>query len=179
MRKFAILFGLVLLAAGSAMAQEGPSFEVAGTYQYVRLDGQGGPSQGCHGFDGNAAVNVNKWLGIAGDFGYCRVSGMPSGSSAHNLNYLFGPRVSFRNYGRVTPYLQFLLGASHATVDVSGFGSASDSAFAFTIGGGTDVQLTPHVAFRAIQFEFFPTRFGGTTQNNLRLQTGLVYRFGK
>lgn len=178
MRKFFVLFGFVLLAAGSAMAQEGPNYEVAGTYQYVRLDGQGAPSQGCQGFSGNGAVNVNRWLGIAGDFGYCKVTGLPSGTSSHSINYLFGPRVSFRNYGRVTPYVQFLLGGDHATVSATGFGSASNSAFGFTMGGGFDARLSPHVSLRAIQFEYFATRFGGTTQNNLRIQTGLVYRFG-
>ena len=183
MRKCLILFGLVLLAAGSAMAQEGPNFEVAGTYQYVRINpGQGAPSEGCHGFGGNGAVNVNRWLGIVGDFGYCGVTGLPSGTSSHEINYLFGPRVSFRNYGRVTPYFQFLLGGDHATAKSTSGNttvSVSDSAFAFTLGGGLDARLTPHVSLRAIQFEYFPTRFGGTTQNNIRLQTGLVYRFGK
>lgn len=179
MRKFFILFGLVLLAAGSAMAQEGPNYEVSGVYQYVRIyPGQGNPSSGCQGVGGNAAVNVNRWLGIAGDFGFCSVTGLPSGTSSHAINYLFGPRVSFRNYGRVTPYAQFLLGGDHSTVNVTGFPSASASAFAFTLGGGTDVRLTPHVSFRAIQFEYLYTHFGGVKQNNLRIQTGLVYRFG-
>jgi hypothetical protein len=35
------------------------------------------------------------------------------------------------------------------------------------------------VAFRAIQLEYLYTHFNGAKQNNLRLQSGLVYRFGK
>lgn len=179
MRKVFILFGLVLFAATCAKAQEGPNFEVSGDYQYLRMyPGGGAPSQGCNGFSGNAGANVNNWLGVVGDFGYCSVSGMPAGSSAHNINFLFGPRFSFRNYGRLTPYVQFLLGGDRVTASATGLGSASTNAFAFTIGGGTDVRLTPHVSFRAIQFEYMDTHFSGANQKNLRIETGLVYRFG-
>jgi opacity protein-like surface antigen len=181
MRKVLILFGLVLFAATCAKAQEGPNFEVSGDYQYVRMyPGGGAPSQGCQGFSGNAAANVNNWLGIAGDFGFCKVTGLPTGTGAfaHNTNYLFGPRISFRNYGRVTPYVQFLLGGDHASAGATGVPTASANAFAFTLGGGADVRLSPHVSLRAIQFEYFDTHFNSANQKNLRIQTGLVYRFG-
>ena len=155
MRKLFILFCLVLLAAGSAMAQEGPNFEVSGTYQYVRIyPGNSAPAANCQGFGGNAAANLNDWLGLVGDFGFCKITGLPSGISSHEINYLFGPRVSFRNYGRVTPYAQFLLGGDHATASATGVPSTSASAFAFTLGGGADVRLTPRVSLRAIQFEY-------------------------
>jgi opacity protein-like surface antigen len=173
MRKFFILLGLVLLAASSAMAQEAPKFEVAGTYQYIHL-----PADNCQGFGGNAAVNVNRWLGIVGDFGFCKITGLPSGSSFHETNYLFGPRASFGHYGRMTPYAQFLLGGDHNSITVTGLQVTSTNTFAFTLGAGTDIRLTPHVSFRAIQLEYLYTHFGGTKQNNLRIQTGLVYRFG-
>ena len=179
MRKVFILFGLVLFAASYAKAQEGPNFEVSGDYQYVRLyPGGGAPAQGCQGFSGNAAANVNRWLGIVGDFGYCGVTGLPTGTSSHAINFLFGPRVNFRNYGKVTPYAQFLLGGDHATASATGFPSTSANAFAFTLGGGLDIRLSPNVSLRAIQFEYFDTHFNSANQKNLRIQTGLVYHFG-
>ena len=181
MRKFFVLFGLVLLAATSAKAQEGPNFEVSGDYQFIRMyPGNGAPANNCQGFGGNAAVGVNNWLGVVGDFGFCKVTGLPStgGVWAHNINYLFGPRVSFRNYGRMTPYVQFLLGGDRASAGATGFPTASSNAFAFSIGGGADVRLTPHVSFRAIQFEYLNTHFNNANQKNLRIETGLVYRFG-
>ena len=55
---------------------------------------------------------------------------------------------------------------------------ASDNSYGITLGGGADFALTKHVAFRAVQFEYFRTHFGGVGQNNLRLQTALVYRWG-
>ena len=183
MRKLFLLFGLVLFAATCAKAQEGPNFEVSGDYQYVRLyPGGGAPSQGCQGFSGNGAANVNRWVGIVGDFGYCGVTGLPTGTSSHAINYLFGPRFSFRNYGRVTPYAQFLLGGDHGTAKFTAGGTTtttSSSAFAFTLGGGFDVRLSPNVSLRAIQFEYFDTHFNSANQKNLRIQTGLVYHFGR
>jgi hypothetical protein len=48
-----------------------------------------------------------------------------------------------------------------------------------TFGGGADVRLTPRLSFRAIQAEYLYTHFSGAKQNNLRIQSGLVYHFGK
>src|SRR5437762_574840 len=44
---------------------------------------------------------------------------------------------------------------------------------------GADVTLTRHVSFRAIQVEYLYTHFGGASQNNLRLQSGIVWRIGR
>jgi opacity protein-like surface antigen len=176
MRKLLVLVGLILVAASCANAQEHPIVEVSADYQYVR-----NPSSiNCHGFGANAAVNVNRWLGAVGDFGFCKVTkNLGSGNSVHETNYLFGPRVSFRNYGRVTPYAQFLLGGARSSVTLAGVSAGSQNSFAFTLGAGMDARLTPHFSFRVAQVEYLYTRFGSTgKQNNLRIQTGLVYRFG-
>jgi len=180
MRKLLILFGFTLLATSVAQAQEGRGMEVSGQYQYVRIyPGQGAPSASCQGAGGTFAIDVTKWVGVVGDVGGCKVTGLPSGTSSHELNFLFGPRVAFRNYGRVTPYVQALFGGEKASATITGFPSTSTNAFAMTMGGGTDVRLTPHLSFRAIQFEYLYTHFSGAKQNNVRIQSGLVYRFGK
>ena len=41
------------------------------------------------------------------------------------------------------------------------------------------VTLTRHVSLRAIQVDYLYTHFGGAGQNNLRIQSGLVWRFGR
>lgn len=180
MRKLFILFGFALLATSVAQAQETRGVEVSGQYQYVRIyPGQGAPSASCQGAGGTFAIDVTKWVGVVGDVGGCKITGLPSGTSSHELNFLFGPRVAFRNYGRVTPYVQALFGGEKASATITGFPSTSTNAFAMTVGGGTDVRLTPHLSFRAIQFEYLYTHFSGAKQNNVRIQSGLVYRFGK
>ena len=180
MRKLFILFGFALLAASIAQAQETRSMEISGQYQYVRIyPGQGAPSQNCQGAGGTFAANVNRWLGIVGDVDGCKVTGLATGLSAHDINYLFGPRFAYHNYGRVTPYVQVLFGGESASFSATGLGSTSLNSFAMTFGGGADFKLTRHLAFRAIQAEYLYTHFSGAKQNNLRLQSGLVYRFGK
>jgi opacity protein-like surface antigen len=180
MRKLFILFGFALLATSVAQAQETRGVEVSGQYQYVRIyPGQGAPSASCQGAGGTFAIDVTKWVGVVGDVGGCKITGLPSGTSSHELNFLFGPRIAFRNYGRVTPYVQALFGGEKASATITGFPSTSTNAFAMTVGGGTDVRLTPHLSFRAIQFEYLYTHFSGAKQNNVRIQSGLVYRFGK
>jgi opacity protein-like surface antigen len=180
MRKLFIVLGFALLVSTVAQAQEGRGMEVSGQYQYIRIyPGGGAPSSSCQGAGGTFAVNMNNWLGLVGDGGFCKVTGLPTGTSAHDFNYLFGPRFSYRNYGRLTPYAQVLFGGARATASATGFPSTSVNSYAMTFGGGADFKLTPHLSFRAIQFEYLYTHFSGVKQNNLRIQSGLVYHFGK
>jgi outer membrane immunogenic protein len=180
MRKLFILFGFALFATGIAQAQETRGMEISGQYQYVRINpGQGAPSSSCQGAGGTFAVNLTRWVGVVGDVGGCKITGLPAGSASHEINYLFGPRLAYHNYGRFTPYAQVLLGGETLSATVTGFPSSSVNTFAMTFGGGADFTLTHHLAFRAIQVEYLYTHFSGAKQNNLRLQSGLVYRFGK
>ncbi|SRR5712692_3444076 len=170
MRNLFILAALVLFLAAPAMAQETPAAELFGGYEYLHLNPGG---TGCHGFDGNIAYNLNNWFGAVGDFGVCKETGLPSGVSAHDVNYLFGPRVSYRAYGSLTPFAQVLFGGQHVGTNVLG----SANSFAMTIGGGADYKFTEHVSFRG-QVEYLYTHFGGMRQNNARIEAGIVYRWG-
>jgi outer membrane immunogenic protein len=175
MRKLFILFGFALLVAASSRAQ---SFEVGGNYQFVHLNNGGGSTNSCQGFAGEAAANVNNWFGIAGDFGGCKVTGLAAGTSGSQINYLFGPRLTYRGYGRFSPYFQTLMGGVHDSASATGFPTTTANSFGWTLGGGADYSLNSHWSLRAIQFEYFMTHFGGQRQNNFRIESGLVYRWG-
>jgi outer membrane immunogenic protein len=180
MRKLLIVCGLLLLVTGSAMAQEDRGVEVSGNYQYVRFNpGSGASGINCQGGSGVLGAYLTSRLGVIGEFGGCVVTGLPSGASAHEMDYLFGPRMYFHSHGRVFPFVQALFGGERFSAGVTGIGSGSTNAFAMTAGGGADVTLTRHVSFRAIQIEYLYTHFGGASQNNLRLQSGIVWRFGR
>ena len=180
MRKVLILLVFAFMAAGAARAQENRGFEVSGNYQYVRLNpGNGADGVNCQGGAGTGAAYLNAWFGVVGEFGACRVTGLPSGVSAHELDYLFGPRVYFHPHGRLFPFVQGLFGGDRFTGSLSGAGSSSSNAFAAAVGGGADVTLTRHVSLRAVQFDYFYTHFGGASQNNFRLQSGIVWRIGR
>ena len=166
MRNLLIAGILMLFAAGAARAQA-PKTEFFVGYEYQHLNPGG---TGCHGLGLNLAYNLNDWLGGVGDFGLCRQTGLPSGLSAHNINYLFGPRLTYRNFGKWNPFGQVLLGGLHVGTNV---GSANS--FAMTLGGGMDYQYNDRFSLRLIQVEYLYTHLGGATQNNARIEAGLVY----
>jgi opacity protein-like surface antigen len=180
MRNSLILGALILFVAAPARAQRGygdsyPKAEVSGDYQYIHANPGG---NNCQGGAGSVAGNLNNWFGVVGEFGGCKFTGQPAGTSAHLLNYLFGPRVTYRAYGRLEPFGHALFGGARLTASATGLGSASTNAFAMALGGGADYKLAGNFAIRLIQVEYLYTHFSGTRQNNARIEAGIVYRWG-
>jgi outer membrane protein OmpA-like peptidoglycan-associated protein len=182
-----------------------PRFDIFLGYSYLRAVPElanGNRLVDLNGGSASIAFNLSRYFAIAADFGgyddtRLRLAGpganpptvVNSGGSA--FTYLFGPRLSYRNHSRVTPFAQVLFGAAHAgQVSLSGCTGSSctplpaQTAFAMTAGGGVDIRLARHISIRAIQAEYLMTRFSdpttgaGNTQNDLRLSTGLLFRLG-
>ena len=87
MRKLIIACGLLFLGAASAKAQESRGFEISGNYQYVRFNPGGGSSGvNCQGGSGSFGAYLTSRIGVIGEFGGCKVTGLPSGTTAHELN---------------------------------------------------------------------------------------------
>jgi len=166
MRRLLLLsFGLLLFPL-SSRAQ---SVDASIGYSYFRLGGSGSLNQ--NGVSGSLAYNPNKWLGIVGDFGGYHAS--PGGVSFNTYTYLFGPRVSLRNPSKFSPFAQFLLGGSRLT---AGSGGGSSNQFAYSFGGGVDIDLLPHLALRP-QLDYVGLRNSGQTANCARLSIGFVVHF--
>jgi outer membrane protein OmpA-like peptidoglycan-associated protein len=181
-----------------------PKAELFVGYSYLRAmpaPAAGNRLMWMNGGSTSLALNINRYLGIVGDFGAYTNSqirfqgGYGSTVDVDNANvgafsYLFGPRISFRNHGRVTPFVQALFGEMHAnevTLSNCTFSCTllpSEDTFAWTGGGGLDVRVHRHFAIRIIQAEYLMTRFqdystGQTaSQNDMRLSAGLVFRIG-
>jgi hypothetical protein len=172
MRKLAgivLLFGMFCLAA--AAQESAPRAEFFGGYQYTRFDG----GLNANGWDAAATTNLNRWLGITGDFSGAYKT--QNGVSFSNYTYTFGPVVSLRHNEIFTPFAHFLAGGLHASAGFSGL-SASTNGFAMMFGGGVDVNATRHLGFRAVQFDWLSMRANGSSDNNnMRLSTGLLVRF--
>ncbi|HEV3024249.1 MAG TPA: outer membrane beta-barrel protein [Pirellulales bacterium] len=179
-------------AAGSSSDESAPGrlvprYEVAGGYSYVNFD-PGNPfdSFSNHGATGSFAYNATRWLGLTAELGGYNFSRSVSPSSVNGswLTYLFGPRLNLRRFDHFVPFAEFLVGASHAGVEVTGDAGGDKSAFALAAGGGVDVVLFKNLAWRFAQIDYLMTNFSGaflganSRQNNLRLGTGLVYRWG-
>lgn len=154
-----------------------------------------------HGGSTSLAINANRYLGLVADFGGFHADTFGPGAppignivdaSGNVFTFMLGPRLSFR-HDKVTPFVQALFGGVHASTvtlnGCSGIGCSplpSETAFTMTAGGGLDLNVNRHFAIRIIQAEYLMTRFGdrsssaGQTagQNDVRLSTGIVFRFG-
>ncbi len=194
--KFVAALGMLLAMSFPAYAQKtAPKFELAGTYAYLRtnINGPGGYSEGLqtNGGTGSLTFNVSNSWGIVAEVGGYNSSTISSagGKDISFASYLFGPRYSFRKWDTITPYIRTLLGGvkgnNALNVGANGqFGQfrADQNAFAWTLGGGMDAKVTNYLAVRVFQAEYFMTKWndGATNkQNNFRIETGLVFRFGK
>jgi opacity protein-like surface antigen len=163
---------LIFLSLGlffSAISSRAQSVDVSVGYSYFRLGGSGGINQ--NGISGSLAYNPNRWLGIVGDFGGYHAS--PGGVSLNTYTYLFGPRLSLRNPSKVTPFAQALLGGSRLTV---GSGGGSSNQFAYSVGGGVDLGLLPHLALRP-QLDYVGLDTPGQRANCTRVSVGFVIHF--
>ncbi len=165
-----LLLAVLVLALPAKAQDERPRSEVYVGYDYVRVNSNGS-SFNFNGGSGQVTYNFNHWFGVVGDLGGYYTG---NGFSAGIISYMFGPRVSFRGHGRVTPFVQALFGGAWA-IDAS-----SQSAFAMSAGGGIDLKVSRHFSVRPVQAEYFLTRFRNAPtnqQNNFRYSAGIVFRF--
>jgi len=159
MRKFCPCLAIPLLC--TMAAQAAPAAKIFGGYQYTRL--QGGTN--LNGWNGALTGNVGSLLGITVD-----LSGV-YGSGLNFYTYTFGPEIH-AHLPVVKPFVHALFGGARTSSH-----GVSSSGFAMHIGGGFDAgQHT--IAWRVVQFDWLYTDFSGFHANhNVRVSTGLVFRF--
>jgi len=160
-----------------------PRFEASADYSFIRANaGNSNGGFNLNGGSGSFAYNfTDRFSGLA-DFGAYRFSGLPAGLNSTMYTYLFGPRISLRKPGHVTPFGHLLLGGGRLNASSGGV-DAGENGFAMVAGGGVDIGFRPHMAIRPIQAEYLLTRFpsvngASAEQNDMRLSAGIVFRFG-
>ncbi|HKW57511.1 MAG TPA: OmpA family protein [Candidatus Acidoferrum sp.] len=162
-----------------------PRYEVAGMFDYVNFHpGSPFPSFNAYGGSGSFTVNASPWLGLTAEAGGENFTRNVNGTSLHGAmsTFLAGPRLNLRKFDYFVPFAEFLLGASHAGVPMTG--ALGQSAFSIAAGGGVDIALTRNIAWRFAQIDYLMTNFSGPSlggngrQDNVRLGTGIVLRFG-
>ncbi len=193
MQKLFLFVALTLALSVIAQAQEAPRLEMFGGYSYMRLEDDGsGLDRDLNGFNVSGNITVlGKRLGlkadVSGHFGNIFVAtGAPSTNQRQFL-FLFGPQFSLRKSGKIQPFAHTLFGFTRQTLENDAIsGSLTDTGFAFAVGGGVDVKaLSSKLSLRLVQADYVLTKFGDSassgnnTNNNLRISTGLVVRFGK
>jgi opacity protein-like surface antigen len=171
---------MVLILVPLCAAAQTPHIEVAPVYsQASRIFG---PT--CHGGGAAVGVSFNRWVGITADVQGCRsrgtggLFGTSPSTTETRFTYLAGPRFSYRALWRFTPYAQALLGGAHFSRNGT-TGNAGGNAFSMSTGAGLDLGLSRRVTLRLIQPEFLYTRFGNSSDNQVRIQTGIVFKIGE
>jgi outer membrane immunogenic protein len=158
-------------------------FEVTIGYSFLHANAPAGMC-GCFSMNGGVgtfAYNAPHGLAIVADIsgGHSNaVSGTPQSISL--ITYLAGPRFNWQlGSSRYTPYGQVLIGES---TELSNYAfSQSVSGFAFMPGGGVKIRLSPHVGVN-VEADWLHSDIPNNSnnrQNDLRVSTGLIFRFGR
>ncbi|MFZ0320371.1 MAG: outer membrane beta-barrel protein [Candidatus Sulfotelmatobacter sp.] len=185
MRKIGFILFALLVFADLASAQVPTSGNVFFGYSFYNTDLSTIDRANTNGWEASVEGKVIPFLGVVADFDShygsqnfpaCSVGLTVScgtfNASVTEHNFLFGPRVSVP-VGRFRPFAEALFGGAH--VDVNN-GGGSDTSFATALGGGLDYKIIRPIAWR-FQGDYVQTRFFETTQNNVRISTGIVLRF--
>ncbi len=185
-----LLFVAPLLAQDRLQAGEigatVPSVEASLGYVYFNMDM---PSQrlGLTGLEGSGLVNFNSRWGVTADAMYVRNGSVfGTGQSANVLSLLAGPVFYPAVFARSGIFVHALVGACRveSAVPVSGTDYLNGwvARPSYAIGGGFEQAIFGSLGVR-IQGDYQYTSFGDSAgtihgQNNLRLATSIVYRFG-
>jgi hypothetical protein len=209
-RKSLVVLGAVLLSALVASAADYAKYEAFLGYDFVGYypNNNAIPKAHFNGGSGEFVYNFSSWFGAVADAGAVH-KGLIGGYSVDTTvaNYVFGPRVAMHGK-RFTPFVQFLFGGAYGTASaqvsallppggpvlppgivqdpnhpITARINASQNAFAMMAGGGVDIKLSKHMAFRPIEFDYYLTRFsnpelGNNNQNNWRYSGGVNFLFG-
>ena len=163
---------LFSLWASEAPAQEPSAADVSVGYSFLRE----GISDGINNNGGSVSFTgyAKSWLGITGDMGIYHAT--PYGLNANTFTYMAGPRFAYRHSDRVAPFAQVLVGGAHLSASAGG-ASAATNGLAWSAGGGIDMGITRHLAFRP-QVDYIGIHTTGGTGNSVRASASLVFRFG-
>jgi hypothetical protein len=169
----------VLCVSGCALGQDYSKTEAFGGFQYANVDAFGIQRVNLFGFDGQFTQYVHKNFGITADVGGAYGSPNVGGFTNHikMYSYNFGPTLRL-SPSNTTPFIHALFGLTHTDVDS---GALHGNWFSFALGGGYDVGISRGLAIRTFQFDYMHTGYdyalGNKSQNNIRLATGVVFKF--
>lgn len=173
-------------AGSSAAEQTEPNYkyEVFAGYAYTSLNQVNQSRYGLQGVDLSTTRNLGEHFGILAEGGYYKYAtgnGNPGDPSVSTV--LFGPTFHADLYGKVSAFVNLLLGGEHS----GGEEQTPKVSLAGGFGGGLNYKLSPHLSLRA-QGERIGDSFSlnGNTKGmdysqhthwNARAAFGVVYHF--
>jgi len=177
-----------LVTGGAPAAATGPVFEASAGYIYFALDTPSQQRVALSGVDANAFVDVTPRWGVMVDSSYARIGNvLGTRHSGNVLSFLTGPEFYPGAYGNTRIFVRTLVGVGmvDSAVPVSGtrYLGGTVMRFSYAAGGGVERTLVGPLAIR-VGGDYLRTTFANSSaamrfQNNLRIMTSIVYRFGK
>jgi outer membrane immunogenic protein len=156
--------------------------EVGANYNYFHANAPPGQC-GCFGLNGGSGtviLNVTPtWSGVA-DIAVAFANNVDNTQQNITIiNYLFGPRYTWRNSSRFVPYGQILFGGAKENVNFDF--TINRNSFGLLGGGGVTTKLGRRFGLTIGEVDYVYTRIPNAkndTQNNIRISTGITYGFG-
>jgi len=168
---------VVLALCALAASQDRPKAELSLDYEFTHFwVSANGESAGINlpaGGDASVNVPITNFIGIVGEFsGATKTVNGDTGSI-----YIYGGGVQFtdRQNRIAQPFGKFVVGVGTLSAGVFG-ATDSETAFAFTVGGGVDIRLADHIYARGGVDYSHATKYG-TGFNSIRPLGGISFKF--
>ncbi len=164
---------LALAFSTAAGAQDTPRVQVFGGYSRLQFDSKSvgfSNNTGLNGWTASAAFNLIPEFGVVGEVG---------GYYGPNLrvrDFLIGPQVMYSRWHTLF-FGHILFGKGDARITTTSI-TQTENGRSMAYGGGLDIPVTHRFSFRAIQVDYMTTKVFGANQGNMKLTTGIVYRWG-
>ncbi len=191
MRKLFMAALFIACTSSFAFAQTDDynKYDVGVLYSHNRVDvGVEDPNQnfidereGFHGLEFSAKGALSRYVGVKGDYAYHRKGFNVLGTEVNTSLHTLVGGVEFKDNApetKVKPFAHVMAGFAHSRADFEDIDDddITDNGFAGVIGGGVDFRINDRVDFRAIQFDYNPTRDNGQTSHNFRVGIGIIFR---
>jgi opacity protein-like surface antigen len=189
-----LLITLLIALPQAARAQRFEGIEFFGGYSYMKSDlnppfvfavspipTASNSNFGMNGWQASITENATDWLGLTQQFsGNYGTTDFPGAATHFNtFSILSGPRLSYPGLKGVTPFVHALFGYDQTTAELESTNlKATSSSYAMAFGGGVDVKVSRGLAIRVFQADYYRPQVFGNIQNDLRISTGIVFRFG-
>lgn len=183
--KARLLLMFVILFPTFSHSQQSNRFVAFGGYSFTDYYVNGfynsqSMRQNFNGWDASLSARLAPHISAEADF----AAGYSPTNHWSLRTYMGGPRI-FADFGKATVYGHVLFGGLTFNDSVVYGGGATS--FAMAVGGGADYWFTRHIGVRAIQVDYLYNQNNGADQNgtgvsqpgnNVRIATGVVFRFG-
>ena len=163
-----------------------PRLDLSVGYNHVLANAPPGISDdfGLNRGTASATYHFKPWLGATAQYTGGHANNISSlGQNLTLMTYTAGPRVLYPRR-RYVFFGQALFGGAHGSDSYfptsTGYSTSANS-FAYSFGGGADVNVTRRIAIRALDVQFLHTAFANGSSNvqrHLVVGAGIVFKFG-